>query len=668
MSSTDIDPDIQAAFSGAPPAASSHTNIDDDVAAAFGVSNAGDGPPAITPAGTQIGHAAMDLAGSFAHGVGTLVDVGRNVGRTFSDQPTIEYGSPESMANYFSKPFRHAPDVEPEPDVKEQIRRGFPKLGDQPSVKAALDTPLGHTLASDVVKPAADIAQAAGTAQLAAGGIRGLFPERAPLAPPALSAQEVVNKASAGQSMGAASAGIDTSKLTPETQAEIVEAGKQGLPLNDTALKRHAVAESLPVPQRLTRGMATGDTQLTSEEINSRRTNPEIGNHLDNLNQGLVDNIDELRREAAPQAVGNNRIQNDQALVDSLKDVHLQRKAAWKQEYNAAEAANGGPVQLDGSAALDAADAALKKQSRFKLLPQSVQGVLDEIRENKGGMTLDDLEGYRTTMAKAARAAERSPDGGNVSYAIGLARDALEKNVKMEPGASTVAKQHYDTARRMVATDYAEREVNPAYDAAVNDVSVTKRGERSDLAGKFGDKYVIGGTSANLQRMRTLLGNDVPAQQTMTAVALNHLRESAGINPEQTTGNFSQHGYNSAWSYDIAPRAKELLQDPQVIEHAKNIGDVAQWEQARSKSMYVNASNTAVADRPVAAAMKTGLGHLTEAGTELLPGPARATVKLGKSMLKSSQDAKALAAAEAERQQFVTETTKPGAGLTYQKR
>lgn len=675
MSSTssDIDADIQSAFAGQ--STPTTDPIDDDVASAFSQDNASGSRAAKGDTSAQ-DQAALESDPSFGEAVLHAASGGLS---------TMLGG------------FRYAMGAD-RPLSEEQIARNKASLVYEPRTEggkqaaAAIDTAGSYTGATEgkwLGPRATDAATALGLPPSIAGGI-GAAAETAAnvpqfLVPTAMrgagralrgaeaevptprTAQEVVNQEAAKQSTGAAGAGIDVSKLTPETQAEIASAGHQKLPLNQTALSRHAVAESLPVPQRLTRGMATGEGPLISEEVNSRRTNPEIGAHLDDLNQGLTDNIDELRRQAAPQAVGNNRIQNDQAMVDSLKDIHLGRKAEWKKEYASAEQANGGPVQLDGSSALAAADTALKKQSRFKLLPQSVQGVLDEIRENNGHMSLDDLEGYRTTMATAARSAERSPDGGNVSHAIGLARDAIEKNVQMQPGASTIAKQHYDAARKMVAADYAERGVNPAYDAAVNDVAVTKRGQRSDLSGTFGDKYIIGGSSANLQRLRTLFGDDEPAQQTMTAVGLNHLRESAGIKPEETGGNFSQHGYNSAWSYDVAPRAAELLRDPEIIEHAQNIGKVAAWEQQRSKSQYVNSSNTAVADRPSTAAIKTGVGTLAEAGAEMLPGVARGALKLGKGMLKSSQEAKAVAAAEAQRQQFVRETTKPGAGLTYQK-
>jgi hypothetical protein len=131
---------------------------------------------ALSPWYTVIGHGLEDTAGSIAHGAGTLIDVGRNDVRAFQGKPTLDYGGPESTGAYLSRPFDHAPNVvAPSTDPKEAIRRGLPKLGDQPFVKNALNTPAGQTLTGDVLYPAADIAQAATSVYGAGKAVSGLM-------------------------------------------------------------------------------------------------------------------------------------------------------------------------------------------------------------------------------------------------------------------------------------------------------------------------------------------------------------------------------------------------------------------------------------------------------------------------------------------------------------
>lgn len=457
-------------------------------------------------------------------------------------------------------------------------------------------------------------------------------------------AQAQADRAYAMQSQGAAAKAPDVSKLTPETQEELARGAATGQTPNSKALERIHDAETLPVPVRLMPGQALGDPAKASAEFNAKGKHPEIGAWMDDQNEALKANMDEFRRDAAPSAVGNSTLQNSQSLIDHLKDVAAQRKTATTTAYNEAKAANGGNLQMDGSTFVNAAETALKPQSKYRFLPPAARGIIDDVQEANGQMSLDDFEAHRTTLANEVRKAQRAGDG-NAVRAISVVRDALE-NTPLT-GATAQAKGLYDKARSLAKADFDEQKMNPAYSAVVDDLDITPKGQASDLNKNFVQKYIVGGTQANLQRLRAMFQGNDEANQTMTAAALNHLKESANINPVSNAGNFSQHGFNNAYSYDIAPRAKELLQDPELIDKVEQLGRTARYTQEQTRGSSFNNSHTFVA-----AQADTVPGKLARGAVKTVPYVG----DMAAEKLTEMSRAKA-------RQQMLDRILKPGAGL-----
>lgn len=405
---------------------------------------------------------------------------------------------------------------------------------------------------------------------LAAGGRTGETP-------PKLTAQGVVDKAAETQSMGAAGTPLDVSKTTPEMQQAIADA-----PGADPEVRaRHVEADTLPIPARLTRGQATQDPGLISQEQNARGgdAGAPLRARFQEQNQNLIENLDEIRREAAPTAVGNDHVQNGEALINKYEQYDEPIKADISAKYKALADANGGDLPVDGKSFVAAADAALKKQMKAPFLPSGVQSILNDAREG-GNFTLENFENLRTTLSAEARKAERAGDG-NAAAAVNLTRDALEQ-LPMT-GASAKVKAVADTARKAAAARFQAMDADPAYKAAINgDVP----------ADAFIKKYVLGGTKEGLKRMQEKFADDPDASGTIKASALNYLKNKAGIDAYTNTGNFSQAGYNKARA-ELEPRMDQLV-DPQTAQHIRQLGNVARYQQMQPKGSYVNNSNTLV--------------------------------------------------------------------------
>lgn len=471
---------------------------------------------------------------------------------------------------------------------------------------------------------------------LTAGGLLKAATAPKPVVPTVTeAAQEAANKAASSGNAGAAGVAVDASKLSPETQAELATVKN----VNSVALKNIHDAETLPVPMTGERGMTAGqalqDSSRISDEFNRKgENNNAYGRRYDAQDEGLRENLSTIHREASPTTVGNDDIQNGQSTIDSLKRYDQPKIDAINGAYKAAKDANGGDLQMNGTGFADAAEAALKPQGRSRFLPASVRGIIDDVKEANGAMSLDDFEGYRTALANEVRKAQQSGDGNAVA-AINKVRDVLEDTTPAD-GTSAAAKGLYDKARNLAKSRFDEMKTDPAYEAAVSDP--TPIGRLSPDADKFTGKYVLNGAKADLQQLRMKL--DQEGGEAMTSTAMNYLQRQAGLDK----GKFIQNGYNSALT-KIGPKAEELIGNADTLEQLQKLGRVANKMQVSSRGGYSNTSHTFVAGAKALA---------SHAGEDLingvLPG-ARLGTKAAEFLARRSGNAS------------IHESLKPGAGL-----
>lgn len=504
-----------------------------------------------------------------------------------------------------------------------QLGGHFVGLASNPAnAQAATDT-----LRERIPEALGAVGTVAGAGELVKSGVNAARPKVG-------DAQAAADAATAHQALGAASSKVDVSRLTPETQAHLAELDSKGAPANPIALANHAEAESLPVPVRYTRGQALENEAIKTQEYNSKQQQPEIGRRFDEQDEALQENLETFHREAAPTAVGNDIPKNDQVMIDSLKRYDAPKKQAITDAYQAAKDANGGDLQMDGSKFSEQAEAALKPQGKSRFLPSSVQGIIDDVKASGGKMSLDDFEGYRTALANESRKAQRAGDGNAVA-AINKVRDVLE-DTPPAGDSSAAAKAAYDKARGLAKARFDEMKNDPAYEAAVQDD--TPAGQLSDQAGKFGNKYVLNGVKANLQRLRAKL--DPEGQEAMTSAGYGVLQDKAGI----AKGKFVQNGYNTALnSMRTKGIAEELLGGADNVEDAAKLGRVARKAQTFSRGAAPNTSGTLTG-----ALAKEGVGVIRK----VLPEGVNKGVDVLGGQLAKRAAAKNL-----------YETLRPGAGL-----
>jgi hypothetical protein len=399
---------------------------------------------------------------------------------------------------------------------------------------------------------------------------------------------------------------------TPELQNAI-----RGISFEQTnvpTFMRHIEADSLPVPIRLTKGQANGDIVQLSNEQNRRGKDPELAQRFNEQNGLLIENINEIRGLAAPDAYGTKIIENSQGIIDAYKTIDGARNEKIGAAYKALEDANGGAWPVDALAIVRNADAMLAKKLKTNFVPPGIAADLKAFREG-APMTFEQFEALRTNLAAEGRKAERSGDG-NAAMASSIVREALEQ-LPLTSQAATKLKPLADSARSLAKERFDMLKKDPAYKAAVDDAVP---------ADKYLQKFVVNGVNKNIATMVNHLGKDSVAHQHMAAGTVNWLKDKAGIVDE--TGNFTQAGYNKALKQLDDVKNMEQIFTPDAASQLKTLGNVARYTQAQPRGAFMNNSNTLVG--ALAEKAKKGISAGVEGGLNVVvPG-----LQLGTSVME----------------------------------
>ena len=416
---------------------------------------------------------------------------------------------------------------------------------------------------------------------------------------------------------------------SPELQQVVsnIPVNKVNLPV----LERHIEADTLPVPMRLTEGMATQDPIIISNEQNMRARSPEMAQRFNELNADLVENVGAIRDIAAPDVFVNTKKENAAAIMDSYRSMDQARREQITEAYKALEDANGGQFPIDIQAAIQNADAALGTKLKTEFLPSAIQSQLEKFRQG-APMTFEQFEALRTNLAAEIRKAERAKDG-NAAMASSIVREALEDMPLA--GQAKGLKALADNARKLAKERFDTINKDPAYKAVI-DEKVSDR--------DFFDKYVINGVDKNIQTMLTNLSGDPLIQQHLMRGTMQHLSDKAGLTEQG--GTFSSANYNKAVKHLADTNNLDTIFTPEIGTHLRTLGNVAHYTTYQPKGSFVNNSGTLVAalSRKVGGAIVGGMDIASvKAGLPPL-GTALTTVGEGVKARKAAQQSLAPAA------------------------
>ena len=353
--------------------------------------------------------------------------------------------------------------------------------------------------------------------------------------------------------------------------------------VNLKALESHVDALTLPKPMSLTKGMATEDPIVLSNEFNRRAEIPKIADRISQLNNDLIDNLDLIRNNAAKDVFGTKQSDFGQQVIDGYLNIDRQRTDNIRQLYGQLEQAAGGNFPIDAQKFVQSADQKLKSKLKSEFLPPEIDRQLQAYRDGSR-MDFEQFEALRTNLASEIRKAERAGDG-NKSFALGVVRDSLE-NLPMT-GAAAQLKPLADAARKAAKERFDALRKDPAYSAAVDGKVAPEN---------FIDTFVLSkgkGTEANVRQMMSALGRGSPEQQAVAAGILSILKDKSIGKTTEGIGNFSQANYNKFLA-ELDPKLLDIF-DPESAKQLKQLGRTARRIMAQPKGGYFNNSNSMTA-------------------------------------------------------------------------
>jgi hypothetical protein len=471
------------------------------------------------------------------------------------------------------------------------------------------------------------VAKAKGAAETMQEGFQAYKQAQAPQA-----GQVVPAGANVGAAQTANKSIIDEAmtRATPELAQELSKLDPRQV--NIPVLERHLDADTLPIPIKLSKGQATRDPNIFSQEMNNRGKNKEFANRYNEQNAQLVENIDAIKEKASPNVYGTNVVENGQSLIDAYLDIDKLKKDAIGDAYTALKDKAGGSFPIDSKKFAENAYANLDKELKTEFLPDSFKKQIDGFKDGKP-MTFQQFEALRTNLATEMRKADRAGDG-NTEFALSTVRKALEDLPLI--GETKELKTLADTARGLAKERFDTLESDKAYKAAVNG---------KVYADDFIQKFVVGGKKADIDTMVAHLGVDSQAREVMAAGIVNWLKSKAGISKDGN-GTFSQKGFNQALD-NIDPKILAIV-GPEVNQQLKALGNTARNIQERPVGGYVNESNTLVGAIAEKAASGVELGlNLVGGGQYGIP-----IGTMARGAVRNAQEARK-----------IKESLKPGAGI-----
>lgn len=458
-------------------------------------------------------------------------------------------------------------------------------------------------------------------------------------------------------SAGASSSGlmarlsVASPELQQDAQAAFSEAQAKhgadwGNHIDWNAIDRQLNADSLPVPGRLTRGQATQDGALISEEWNKRNANG-LGPTFAAQNENQVANLKAIREQSSPDVYTNTPAEHADTLINAYKDLYTADKSVIDAKWDAIRKQSSDATIFDAGKMLKDAQSALQAK---KLTAYDPGGQLAELTNDarRGGLTADGYVAWRQNLGREAM------KGGNEGAAASAILDATNKS-DMLPEAT----QYRDMVNDALSSGRALHQklaLDPAYKAVVDGNASVK---------DFVNKFVVNSKPENVAQMsNNLSGNDI-AGQTMRAAVLDNLRGAAALD-EQYQGNFAAKSFNKQLSY-VTPGARAVFNDGE-LQTLRSLGDYSTHIAHGGRDSFKNFSNTATELNTPTNAMGKKVGSLAAGGAEAFlahqTGGASIPV-LNVFKAGAAQRAAMKAALEEQEQaaQYVHESTRPAAGF-----
>jgi hypothetical protein len=447
--------------------------------------------------------------------------------------------------------------------------------------------------------------------------------------------------------------GIDFSRLPDQVRksltADVANALRTGGDLGGDAMRRlldfRMVEGTTP-----TKGMITLDPRQITLEQNLAKTgmnsaDPDLqtlGNVQAANNKAL---IDALNARGAGNVQAPYLMEAGEASATKIAAEDAAKQAATSKLYDEASALPGGTTPLNRADLLNNIDTLLAKSNANAFLPPEIRSMLNELSAGQttiNGKTFpvpfdtNALDNLMTMVAKA----QRGTQDGNVKFALGLVRKAIDdteiapvktefgsNQLVTEAGGKFLQTQDAQSGELLAALNKARASHRERmnWQESTKPIEQTINGMQPD---QFVRKFVLNGDVADAAAVAQ---SGDPAA-TKSAI-LTHLKDRALGGRSDEVGTFGAATYNKTLK-EIGDKKLALFFSPEEIDELKRLGRVAEYTTVQPKGSAVNNSNSG--------ALVLGAGiDLLASSTGLVGMPVGATLAIpfGKKMLQGTLNA-----------------------------
>lgn len=370
-------------------------------------------------------------------------------------------------------------------------------------------------------------------------------------------------------------------RATPELAAQLKTLKPEQV--NKVALENQIVADTLPVPVRLTEGQALQDPRLISFERNDRGMKEKLSQHFNEQNKALQENANLIKQKTSEGTFETDYVANAERAMEAYKEINTARQAEIKSAYDALDQLGAGKIEVDSKSFGQNAIKALTENEDIDFLPSVIKTKIEAYQGGKP-MNFAQYENLRTQIARETRKAQRADDG-NAVHALTLARSELEKLPLLNETAE--AKVVADKARSLAKSEFdlldkRKDTYNSVYADVVNGGADTK---------DFIPKVVLRSKNTDFAKAMDLLKDNPDAIKQLRAGTLDYIiRESTDASGNFKTGKFTDIVNN----LDVNKKLTALFgEDAQQI---KDLAKTGQLIESRPRGSFVNESNTSVAN------------------------------------------------------------------------
>ncbi|MBD8630742.1 hypothetical protein IFT74_05095 [Oxalobacteraceae sp. CFBP 8755] len=342
--------------------------------------------------------------------------------------------------------------------------------------------------------------------------------------------------------------------------------------------------------------VVTQQKNLAKLGINSKDSTAQFLGQTENRNNQLLkQGLNNLGAGAADDAyAGGERV------IGALERRDERATDLIGKLYDRARDSQGRSAALDHVTFTNRAGDLLNEANVESFLTPDIRNKLNDFATAKTPLTVEIAEQFKTNIGRL----QRSSMDGNVRFALGAVRQALDEAPLVGRGAAQAAGGRelalpgmaQDLGQESINAFNRARRVNRMYMGLVERTPALQAVRDGVEPDKFVQDFIVGtGKKAdfmNVAQLKSSIKANPVAMNAVREQILGYLKAKALNGQADEVGNFAGATYVKALD-TIGERKLRLFFQPEEIQQMKAIGRVSRYEQFQPPGHAVNNSNTA---------------------------------------------------------------------------